>query len=147
VNAKLFSCRRRKLPRVEYKEPLLCPPSKGPVATRSSDLYDVERDAVVLRVHVQPGAGRSSVVGRHGDSLKLRVAAPPVDGRANAAAVALIAAALGVKERDVELVSGERSRLKRFRVVGIDADDVEARLRQALAEADARVGEPRHRPV
>jgi uncharacterized protein (TIGR00251 family) len=115
--------------------------------TRSSDLYDVERDAVVLRVHVQPGAGRSSVVGRHGDSLKLRVAAPPVDGRANAAAVALIAAALGVKERDVELVSGERSRLKRFRVVGIDADDVEARLRQALAEADARVGEPRHRPV
>ena len=115
--------------------------------TRSSDLYDVERDAVVLRVHVQPGAGRSSVVGRHGDSLKVRVAAPPVDGRANAAAVALVAAALGVKERDVELVSCERSRLKRFRVVGIDADDVETRLRQALAEADARVGEPRHRPV
>ncbi|HKF92605.1 MAG TPA: DUF167 family protein [Acidimicrobiia bacterium] len=114
--------------------------------TRSSDLYDVERDAVVLRVHVQPGAGRSSVVGRHGDSLKLRVAAPP-DGRANAAAVGLIAAALGVKERDVELVSGERSRLKRFRVVGIDADDVDARLRQALVEADARVGEPRHRPM
>jgi uncharacterized protein YggU (UPF0235/DUF167 family) len=47
----------------------------------------------------------------------------------------------------VELVSGERSRLKRFRVIGIDADDVEARLRQALADADARVGEPRHRPV
>ena len=115
--------------------------------TRSSDLFDVERDAVVLRVHVQPGTGRSSVVGRHGDSLKLRVAAPPVDGRANAAAVALIAGALGVKERDVELVSGERSRLKRFRVVGIDADDVEGRLRQALVEADARVGEPRHRPI
>ncbi|HEV3133834.1 MAG TPA: DUF167 family protein [Acidimicrobiia bacterium] len=115
--------------------------------TRSSDLYDVERDAVVLRVHVQPGAGRSAVVGRHGDSLKLRVAAPPVDGRANASAAALIADALGVQERDVELVSGERSRLKRFRVAGIDVEDVDTRLRQALAEADSRVGEPRHRPV
>jgi uncharacterized protein YggU (UPF0235/DUF167 family) len=61
--------------------------------------------------------------------------------------MALIADALGVKERDVELVSGERSRLKRFRVAGIDVDDVDARLRQALAEADSRVGEPRHRPV
>ncbi len=115
--------------------------------TRSSDLYDVERGAVVLRVHVQPGAGRSAVVGRHGDSLKVRVAAPPVDGRANAAAAALIAAALGVKEKAVELVSGERSRVKRYRVVGVDADEVDSRLRQALAEADSRVGEPRHRPV
>ena len=115
--------------------------------TRSSDLYDVERDAVVLRVHVQPGAGRSSVVGRHGTSLKVRVAAPPVEGRANAAAASLVAEALGVKESDVELVSGERSRLKRFRVAGIEVDDVESRLRQALIEADSRVGEPRHRPV
>jgi uncharacterized protein len=113
--------------------------------TRASDLYDVERDAVVLRVHVQPGAGRSAVVGRHGTSLKVRVAAPPVDGRANEAAVALIAETLGVKEGGVELVSGQRSRLKRFRIRGIDAEDVEFRLRQALAEADSRVGEPRHR--
>jgi uncharacterized protein (TIGR00251 family) len=123
------------------------PAAKGPAVTRPTDLYDVERDAVVVRLHVQPGAGRSSIVGRHGDSLKVRVAAPPVDGRANAAAIALIAATLGVKESAVELVSGERSRLKRLRVVGIDADDVESRLRQALAEAESRVGEPRHRPV
>jgi uncharacterized protein (TIGR00251 family) len=113
--------------------------------TSATDLYDVERDAVVLRVHVQPGAGRSAVVGRHGTSLKVRVAAPPVDGRANVAAVALIAKTLGVDERDVELVSGQQSRLKRFRIGGIDADDVAFRLRQALAEADSRVGEPRHR--
>ncbi len=96
--------------------------------TRSSDLYDVDRDAVVLRVHVVPGAGRSAIVGRHGTSL-----------------TALVAATLGVKERDVELVSGERSRLKRFRVVGIEVDDVESRLSGALAEAESRVGEPRHR--
>lgn len=113
--------------------------------TRASDLYDVERDAVVVRVHVQPGAGRSAIVGRHGTSLKVRVAAPPVDGRANVAAAALLAETLGVKEGDVELVSGQRSRLKRFRIGGIDAEDVEFRLRQALADAETRVGEPRHR--
>jgi uncharacterized protein len=113
--------------------------------TRPSDLYDVERDTIVLRVHVQPGAGRSAIVGRHGTSLKVRVAAPPVDGRANVAAAALIAETLGTKEGDVELVSGQRSRLKRFRIVGVDAEDVEVRLREALAEADSRIGEPRHR--
>jgi uncharacterized protein (TIGR00251 family) len=85
------------------------------------------------------------VVGRHGTSLKVRVAAPPVDGRANAAAVALLAETLGVKEGDVELVSGPRSRLKRFRVRGADAEEVEGRLRGALADAETRVGEPRHR--
>jgi uncharacterized protein len=113
--------------------------------TRPSDLYDVERDAVVLRVHVQPGAGRSAIVGRHGTSLKVRVAAPPVDGRANVGAAALIAETLGVKEGDVELVSGQRSRLKRFRISNVEAEDVELRLREALAEADSRIGEPRHR--
>lgn len=111
----------------------------------TSDLYDVERDAVVLRVHVQPGAGRSAVVGRHGTSLKVRVAAPPENGRANVAAAALLAETFGVKEGEVELVSGQRSRLKRFRIGGIDTEDIEFRLRQALAEADSRVGEPRHR--
>jgi uncharacterized protein len=113
--------------------------------TRPADLYDVERDAIVLRVHVQPGAGRSAIVGRHGSSLKVRVAAPPVDGRANVVAAALIAETFGIKEGDVELVSGQRSRLKRFRIVGVDAEDVELRLREALAEADSRIGEPRHR--
>lgn len=113
---------------------------------RYSDLYDTEDDAVVLHVHVQPGAGRSAVVGRHGRALKLRVAAPPVEGRANEAAAALVAETLGMKPADVELASGDRSRVKRFRIRGVEADEVEARLRAALADAESRVGEPRHRP-
>ncbi len=113
----------------------------------SEELFDVEDGAAVVRVHVQPGAGRTAVVGRHGASLKVRVAAPPVGGKANHAAAELLAATFGVKARDVELVSGERSRLKRFRVRGAEIEDVEAGLRRVLSEAGSRVGEPRRRPV
>ena len=77
----------------------------------TSDLYDDSPEGIVLRVHVQPGAGRSAVVGRHGDALKVRVAAPPVDGRANEATRALLAEALGLPEADVELTAGPSSRV------------------------------------
>jgi uncharacterized protein len=112
-----------------------------------ADLYDVEEGAVVLHVHVQPGAGRSAVVGRHGGALKIRVAAPPVEGRANEEAAALLAGALEVAGNDVELVGGARSRLKRFRVLGVTAEEVEVQLRLALDAAGTRIGEPRRPPT
>lgn len=99
-----------------------------------SDLYERGRDGVVLHVHLQPGAGRSAVVGRHGAALKVRVAAPPVDGRANDAAAAVLAEAFGLAARDVVLIAGATSRVKRFRLVGADPDDVATRLRVLVAE-------------
>src|SRR5918995_6900109 len=112
-----------------------------------SDLFDVEDDAVVLHVHVQPGAGRSAVVGRHGEALKIRVAVPPVEGRANDAAIALLAEAMEVPARDVTLASGERSRVKRVRIQGVTGEEVEVRLRLVLDAADARIGQPRRPPT
>lgn len=100
-----------------------------------SDLYDVSAEGVVLHVHVQPGAGRSAVVGRHGDALKVRVAAPPVDGRANQATQTLLAEALGLASGDIELTGGESSRSKRFRLRGVDAAEADKRLRVALDRA------------
>jgi uncharacterized protein len=97
-----------------------------------SDLYDETAEGVVLHVHVQPGAGRSAVVGRHGDALKVRVAAPPVEGRANEATRALLADALGMASGDVELTGGDSSRAKRFRLRGLDPEEAERRLRVAL---------------
>ncbi len=100
--------------------------------TNHADVYDVTDEAVILRVHAQPGAGRSSIVGRHGDALRVRVAAPPVEGRANAALVELLARTFGLKEAQVTLTSGESSRTKRFRLEGVSADVVDAALDEAL---------------
>lgn len=75
-------------------------------------------DAIILTVHVQPGAKRTGAAGLHGDALKIRLAAPPVDGQANEALIAFLAEAFGVPKRQVELISGHASRSKRVRVIG-----------------------------
>ena len=97
-------------------------------------------DEVVLRVHVQPGTGRSAMVGKHGDALKVRVAAPPVEGRANVALLALLAHDLGVKEDQLTLLSGESSRSKRVKITGIDPDEVLRLLDEAVAAGNAPPG-------
>jgi uncharacterized protein len=73
-------------------------------------------DALVLTLHVQPGARRTEIAGTHGDALKIRLAAPPVDGRANTALVRYLASAFGVPMRQVTLVRGDASREKVLRV-------------------------------
>jgi uncharacterized protein (TIGR00251 family) len=83
---------------------------------------------VFVAVHVQPRAGTTSVRGQHGGALKIRVAAPPVDGRATEAARRALADALAVSPAAVTLVSGEHSRLKRFRVDGLGVAAASQRL-------------------
>jgi len=95
---------------------------------------------VVLHVHVQPGAGRTAVVGRHGNALKVRVAAPPQAGRANDASAALLAETFGVGAAQVELVGGASSREKRFRISGIELDGFRRRLEQVVEEGKAGPG-------
>jgi len=73
--------------------------------------------SITLRVHVQPGAKRTEVAGTHGDALKIRLAAPPVDGQANEALLSYLAEQFGVPKRQVELVSGHASRSKRVLVI------------------------------
>jgi len=80
--------------------------------------------AFVLCIHVQPQARKTEVAGIHGQSLKIRVAAPALDNRANEALVAFVAQRFGVARRDVILLSGEKSREKRLEVrsAGIDPE-------------------------
>jgi uncharacterized protein (TIGR00251 family) len=72
----------------------------------------------MLRLHVQPGARRSEIAGLHGDCLKIRLAAPPVEGKANAALVAFLADLLGLSKAAIQLRSGAASRRKTVRVEG-----------------------------
>ena len=109
-----------------------------------TDLYDVRDDGkVVLRVHVQPGAGRTIVQGRHGDALKVSVAAPPQGGRANEAVGKLLAEIFGVKGSAVSIVGGESNRAKRFVITGLEEADVRERLELALENAGKKPGNDR----
>jgi uncharacterized protein (TIGR00251 family) len=83
---------------------------------------------VELAVLVQPRASRSRVVGEHDGLLKIQLAAPPVDGAANAALVELLCEKLGVPKRAVRLVAGDTSRRKRVRVDGVAAPEVTVSL-------------------
>jgi uncharacterized protein len=103
-------------------------------------------DAVVLHVHVQPGAGRSAVVGRHGAALKVRVAAPPVDGRANAACAELLAEEFGLASTQVTLVGGETSRSKTFTLSGLDVEEFRRHLEQVVGAGQPRPGQSRPGP-
>jgi uncharacterized protein len=86
-------------------------------------------DARLLRVRVQPRASRAAIGGWRDDgALTVHVTAPPVDGRANAAVGALLAAALDVPAGAVRVVHGERSRDKLVRVTGLTPADIRRRL-------------------
>ena len=82
----------------------------------------------VLEVPVQPRASRSRVVGEHDGRVKIQLAAPPVDGEANAALVEFLARALRVRKADVTIERGETGRRKTVRVVGVTAAQAAAAL-------------------
>ena len=81
----------------------------------------------MLDLHIQPGARKSEVVGLHGDALKLRIASPPVEGRANAALIAFLAEVLHIPRQSLAVVKGATSRRKTVRVAhpGIDPAQLE----------------------
>jgi uncharacterized protein (TIGR00251 family) len=91
----------------------------------------MEPRTIRLNLRVSPGAGRSAVVGRHGDAWKLRVAAPPERGRANASVVSLLATSLEIGRPDVRIVSGAVSRDKVVEIVGLTLEEAEHRLASA----------------
>ena len=89
------------------------------------------REGVALTLHIQPGAKKTEIVGLHGDALKIRLAAPPVDGKANDALLGFIAERLDIARSAVSLKSGQTSRRKVV-VVAANAADA-AQVRRYLA--------------
>ena len=84
-----------------------------------------------LTLHVQPGARKTEIAGEHGEALKIRLAAPPVEGKANAALLAWLAACFSVAKRDVALMSGEKNRHK---IVAVAARLDEAEILRILGQ-------------
>jgi len=80
--------------------------------------FDAARQRLILTLHIQPNAKRTSVAGLHGEALKIRVAAPAVDGAANTALLAFLKKAFGVPLANIHLKHGAGGRRK---IVEIDA--------------------------
>lgn len=72
-----------------------------------------------LAIHVQPRASRSEVAGRHGDAVKVRLAAPPVDNAANEELVRFLAETLGVRRASITVTHGATSRRKQVEIEGM----------------------------
>lgn len=83
-----------------------------------ADWFRRNGEVLTLTLHVQPGAKRSELAGLHGDALKIRLAAPPVEGRANEALLKFIAGVFDVPLRQVELKQGTQSRHKVVAITG-----------------------------
>lgn len=83
-------------------------------------------DSLTFQVRVVARASRSEIVGEHDGALRIRLAAPPVDGAANEELVGLLARALGVSRSAIEIITGHSSKLKTVKVVGIRAGALES---------------------
>lgn len=87
----------------------------------------------ILPVRAQPGARKNAVVGEQAGSLKVAVTAPPEDGRANKALLDVLRMALGVKRSQIELLSGQTTREKKFLLRGVSRAEMETRLAELVA--------------
>jgi uncharacterized protein (TIGR00251 family) len=92
-------------------------------------------EGVLLPVRAQPGARKAGILGEQAGALKVAVTAPPEDGKANKALTEVLRRALGVKRSQVELLSGQTSRDKRFLIRGVPAGDLQALLAALVGEA------------
>jgi uncharacterized protein (TIGR00251 family) len=81
-----------------------------------------------LEIRLQPRGGRDQVMGERDGAVLIRIAAPPVDGKANAALITFVAKTVGVPKSEVMIIRGETSRNKVIRVAGRAADNVRAAL-------------------
>ena len=91
-----------------------------------------DADGVRIRVHAQPGAKQSRIAGAYGETVKIAVATPPVDGKANKAMQKLLAGWLGVAVSSVTLASGMTGREKQFLISGVSPEEAKEKLEKLL---------------
>jgi uncharacterized protein (TIGR00251 family) len=97
--------------------------------------YSEKAGALTFKVQVVPRASRSEIVGEHNGALKVRLAAPPVDGAANEELIRTLAHALGMKRGAVEIIGGHTSKTKQVRVTGASPRDLELAAKSRRGQA------------
>ena len=90
----------------------------------------------VLRVRARPGARVDAILGEHAGALRIAVTAAPERGKANAAIARSLAEAIGCRPSEIEILSGEGSREKRFLIAGLDPEALRSLLKAVLPPAD-----------
>lgn len=98
-------------------------------------MFQESKEGVTFNVKVIPRAKRDEILGAEQGSIKIRLNAPPVEGRANEALVKFLAKTLGVARSQVEIVRGETARHKVVRVIGVKVEVVREKLRPADDES------------
>ena len=88
-----------------------------------------KKNDVLVSVHAQPKAATTEYMGVHGDALKIRVAASPIEGEANKVLCRYFAEVFSIPLRSVEICSGQASRLKRIRLTGVTAEQVREKFK------------------
>jgi uncharacterized protein len=105
--------------------------STSPVSALANEL------GVRVQIHTQPGAKKTELMGLHGNAIKVRVHAPPVDGKANEELIRFLAETCGVSRSQVELVSGATGRSKSFVLRGLSVDQATKALLHQTAGRSA----------
>lgn len=95
-------------------------------------LFKEDSRGVSFQLLVQPKAGTNKIVGEHGGSLKVQIAAPPVQGKANRECIKFLAEIFGLPKERLEIQSGARGRKKTIRVLNVSAQTLETRLEKCL---------------
>ncbi len=81
------------------------------------------REGLVINIKVEPRSSRSGIVGPYGDGLKVRLTSPPVEGRANVEVIEVLAKEFGISKKDVEIISGKKSKNKIIRLKGVTGNE------------------------
>lgn len=85
-------------------------------------------NGLIVKCYVQPKASKNSIIGLHGDSLKISVMSPPVDGKANKTLCKFLAKSFKISKSMINILSGENSRNKRVFIQGLSVDEFISRL-------------------
>jgi uncharacterized protein (TIGR00251 family) len=91
-------------------------------------IFQKTENGIRLKIRLSPRSSVDQIEGVHGDMVKIKIKAPPVDGKANAALIKFLAKILNVRQRDIRITSGESSRNKTIEIVGLDSRQAASRM-------------------